>query len=535
VTVPDRRAVLLLLAASLLPYLNALPNEFTVDDFGLVVQNEAVATFDAVSFWSQDYWAGYDANARSGLYRPLTLTSFAAEYALFGLQPFPYHVTNLLLHLSVTLLAWRLFLRLVGAAPALWGAAVFAVLPGHSEAVIAVAGRADLLATAMILMALLVWTGGDGWRRVVSGAMCFGFGLLAKEQAALAPGLLLCVDWLWFRRHSRSWCWQPYAAAALMAAGYLWLRHGVMGGLTTMEIEPLDNPLVDLPGAERVLAALAVATRYAILLVLPARLSADYSYAAIEVDALHILEITGGLLLVLAVAATAWRFVRQPDPPGLAMVWLAVSFAPLVNVLFPIGTILAERISYTPSIGYALGVGWALDRARHRLGTRAARSLGLALLLVLAVRTTIRCADWRDELSLFTAVVEVYPDNAKGHKGLAKALKDAGRLAEAETHYREAIGIYPRFDTAHYNLGILLLETARADEALFHFERACALRPTFADAHLNRGVALFQLGRLSESREATLRAVELRPAWDVAQQNLQDVEGVIDQMEAAER
>ena len=112
---------------------------------------------------------------------------------------------------------------------------------------------------------------------------------------------------------------------------------------------------------------------------------------------------------------------------------------------------------------------------------------------------------------------------------------DLGRLAEAETHYREAIGIYPRFDTAHYNLGILLLETARADEALFHFERACALRPTFADAHLNRGVALFQLGRLSESREATLRAVELRPAWDVAQQNLQDVEGVIDQMEAAER
>jgi superkiller protein 3 len=169
-----------------------------------------------------------------------------------------------------------------------------------------------------------------------------------------------------------------------------------------------------------------------------------------------------------------------------------------------------------------------LEAARRHLGRRATRSLGLAVLLVLGVRTAARCADWRDEVRLFGSVVAVHPQSAKGHKGLAKALREAGRLAEAETHYHRAIEIYPRFDTAHYNLGILLYDTARLDEALVHFERACALRPTFADAHLNRGAALFKLGRLSEAVAATRRALELRPAWSSARQNLHDMEAVMD-------
>jgi tetratricopeptide (TPR) repeat protein len=161
--------------------------------------------------------------------------------------------------------------------------------------------------------------------------------------------------------------------------------------------------------------------------------------------------------------------------------------------------------------------------------------LGSALLLVLAVRTAVRCSDWRDELSLFRAVVAVHPKSAKGHKGLATALADVGRVSEAEQHYREAIDIYPRFDTAHYNLGRLLFGTMRYDEALFHFERACVLRPVHAGAHLNRGVVLFQLGRLQQAMEATRAALVARPNWDMAQDNLRDIEAAHIRVQAADR
>ena len=83
-------------------------------------------------------------------------------------------------------------------------------------------------------------------------------------------------------------------AARLVLVAYLLVRHIVLGGLAVIEIEPLDNPLVDLQGIDRVLAALAVATRYAVLLVAPARLSADYSFAAIDVSDLPAVDIAGG-------------------------------------------------------------------------------------------------------------------------------------------------------------------------------------------------------------------------------------------------
>jgi tetratricopeptide (TPR) repeat protein len=306
------------------------------------------------------------------------------------------------------------------------------------------------------------------------------------------------------------------------------LRYAVLGGVAGVDVEPLDNALIELQGMDRILAALAVATRYPALLVAPLHLSADYSYAAIDVQHLAGIEIAGGLLLAAFSIAATWRFISRPDTPTLAMAWLVVSFVPVVNVLFPIGTILAERLTYTPSVGFALGLGWAIVAASNHLGSRPTRALGLALLLVMGLRTAARCADWRDGARLFQAVVEVYPESARGHKGLAGALRDAGQLAAAESHYRRAIEIYPRYYTAHYNLGILLHDTARIEQALQHFEQACALRPTFADAHLNRGTALFQLGRLAQALAATSRAVELRPDWVVARQNLNDIQAALD-------
>ena len=120
-----------------------------------------------------------------------------------------------------------MFRRLAGDGAALWGAAGFAVLPGHSEAVIAIAGRADLLTTAGSLAALLIWSG--RWSPG-AGGFCFGIALLSKEQAAVVPGLLLCLCWLQHRCAARRWCWTPFGVSGLVLAAYLLLRHTVLGG-----------------------------------------------------------------------------------------------------------------------------------------------------------------------------------------------------------------------------------------------------------------------------------------------------------------
>lgn len=511
-----------LAAAALLPYVGSLANGFVLDDNGLILLNDAVRSFDLGALWTRDYWFGYDADTASGLYRPVTLTTFAIEQALAGDRPWLYHGTNVLLHMGISLLAWALFRRVAGEVTAAAGALLFAVLPAHSEAVFAIAGRADLLSTAGLLASLLAWSA-PGRRRLAVGGLFFAAALLAKEQAVVLPGLLLALAWWQHRTRQCPW---PRAALLLslgLLALYLAARWLVLGTLAGVDVEPLDNPLVELSTPQRMLAALAVGLRYAGLLVLPARLSADYSVAAIDVHHLPWFEQVGGLLLGALAVAALLRFARRPDVAGLSAAWLVVAFAPVANVLFPIGTILGERLTYAPSVGFCLGGGWALAGAIARLGRRGA-ALTAAVLLVLGVRTAARAGDWRDEESLFRAVVEVHPDSARGRHGLGQALFDAGRLGEAERHYRRAIEIYPRYDTAYYNLGILLLGTARPQEALDAFDRSIELQPAYARAHLNRGVALFMLGRRAEAETATRQALRLRPGWELAQQNLRDIQ-----------
>ncbi|MQF82373.1 MAG: hypothetical protein FI735_09740, partial [SAR202 cluster bacterium] len=140
----------LVVAVAGLTYLNSLDNGFTLDDYGLVLQNKAVTTCDVVEFFVSDYWSGFE-DRRSGLYRPLTLLTFAIEYKFFGSTAFGYHLTNLILHVVVSLLVVIVFRGLVDAPTAILAGLFFAVHPIHTEAVSAIAGRADLLATLFVL------------------------------------------------------------------------------------------------------------------------------------------------------------------------------------------------------------------------------------------------------------------------------------------------------------------------------------------------------------------------------------------------
>jgi tetratricopeptide (TPR) repeat protein len=84
-----------------------------------------------------------------------------------------------------------------------------------------------------------------------------------------------------------------------------------------------------------------------------------------------------------------------------------------------------------------------------------------------------------------------------------------GRPAEAEGHFRRAIGVNAAVPHAHNNLGIVLTDLGRSLEALASFDQAIALWPEFADAHCNRAAALHLLGRFDEcvrSYDAALAA-----------------------------
>ena len=107
-----------------------------------------------------DYWgAPLHSNRSNKSFRPLTVLSFRLNYALHALEPWGYHLGNLLAHAAVSVLVLALALRLRPDLPrgAVAGALLFAAHPIHTEAVCNTVGRAELLSAGFVLGALLAY------------------------------------------------------------------------------------------------------------------------------------------------------------------------------------------------------------------------------------------------------------------------------------------------------------------------------------------------------------------------------------------
>jgi tetratricopeptide (TPR) repeat protein len=194
-----------------------------------------------------------------------------------------------------------------------------------------------------------------------------------------------------------------------------------------------------------------VAGSYLALVVWPATLSCDHSYNQITLfgwtlasgqDA-HAWIALAVLVGLLAGAAIAWRRNRAVL---FFLGFAAITFLPAANVLFPIGTIMAERLMYVPLVGLAAAAALTLAAAGQRfLNSRpqtarrgwaiAGRLAAAAVVVALASRTIARNEDWTSNFQLWSSAVRATPNNAKAYRALAAAIMESdpsgGRVDEA--------------------------------------------------------------------------------------------------------
>src|SRR5438128_12249579 len=103
-------------AATLLAYRNTLHGQFIYDDKPIIVRNLLIRDLHHIPLiLGTTYWGtniGQPKEFKGGLYRPLTVLTFAFNYWAGGLNPYGYHLVNVVLHLGVSLLLGVLGLRL---------------------------------------------------------------------------------------------------------------------------------------------------------------------------------------------------------------------------------------------------------------------------------------------------------------------------------------------------------------------------------------------------------------------------------------
>ena len=490
-------------------YAPSLKNGFTYDDRVVVTENRFITEpGNLTRLLSRDYFR----LAGEKTWRPVTTLSYFFDHALWGKQPFGYHLTNLLLHAALAALvvlalaSWR-------APPvvALLGGLLFAAHPVATAVVEAVAFRDDLLAALFVVAALVAWRAGTRSEEpstagFVLAPLLYAAACLAKENAVVMPAIAWGLDWVVDGRRLLEIDRRRAAGlAALAAVGltYLGLRFGPFAG-PAETFRPLGGSY--WAAAVTAPAVLLRATR---LLVTPVGLS-PVRWVEPIVSVAHPL-VAGGLALIAAAAGLGWWARRRAPRVAGAILWMAVAWLPVSGIV-PLTHPLADRYLYLPLVGFVwlAAEGVAYVGSLEARGARAGAVAAAAVLLVASSALTLaRHSAWRSELSLWRSAAANEPASYRAHYNLGDALDKAGRLDEAEAEYVKALELKPVFSLGHYSLGRLRYKAGRLDEAAEQFAAAIADRPDYAEAHNHLGLVFAKLGELGRARaeyEAALRA-----------------------------
>ena len=415
-------------------YSNSFSAGFAMDNRGLILQDTRIRAATAENLdliFGHTYWWPY---GESGLFRPLTTLSYLFNYATLGNgeNAAGYHWINLLLHAVNVLLVYALGLRLAGWRTAAWTAALWAVHPVLTESVTNIVGRADLLAGIGVLGGLLLYlksTEHSGWRRwayLCALAAVTAVGVFSKESAVMALPVILLYEAVWWKERRQALGLVLGSIAMLVPIqAMLYQRAAVLWSSLPTTFPFYDNPIVGAGFLAGRLTALRVMGKYLALLAWPARLSCDYSWAQIPPASGSAADWLGWLVLAGAVAAVVWLWRGNRTALFLAGAAL-LAFLPTSNLLFPIGTIMAERFLYLPAIAFAAGVVAAVGALQNRVRDPRFTPVVLGLMVAAcAARTWARNADWQDDLTIGRAAVAASPESFKSHKMLAWALHES--------------------------------------------------------------------------------------------------------------
>jgi tetratricopeptide (TPR) repeat protein len=520
----------LIVALALLLYANTLGHEYALDD-QIVITGNSYTQQGFGGMWallSNDSFGGFvgegSATVAGGRYRPLSLITFALEQAIFGENPQLSHLINALLYAFTGLLIYNLLLQLrTPQRAALVCALLFVAHPIHTEAVANIKGRDELLALLLGLLALRLVRG----HPVAAGFALFA-ALLAKEQAIV----FLPLAWLIVREHPR----RHLLPAGIATGIFLLIRQLIVGGRPRLEItQILNDPFLHASTAEHSATAFACLARYLKLLVWPHPLTTDYYPFHIELCTWSSPLAWLGLLSTLTLAVLAICAVRKQQPIALPLLLYLIPILIVGNLFFSVGTFMAERFLYLPSLGFC----WLLALATQRLRTPQLMPALVIVLLIGGALTLRRNAQWKNNYTLYVADVATSPRGLKSNAGAgAEYLMAAQRSSEpverkallekAVAHLQLVTTLDPTYlaaaevlAQAQYELepetGIATYEAIRRAnpnrygvnhrlgrwyqdkardfaKAVLVFRDALAARPESATAKFNLAVALLSLG-----------------------------------------
>lgn len=554
--------------------------------FARGLDGELLIWDDKVNFLDNVAWRGLSGEhlhwmfteSYNGPYQPLAWLTFGFEWTLWALDPFVFHLTNLLFHAATAAAFFfcaRVFLRaaLRDAPSAMidWAALVaalfFAVHPLRVESVAWVTERRDVVSGLFYVLALLFWMrhlrrdetrAGDEPRIGRDALLAYAMYLLAllgKGTGMTLPFALFVLDVVPFRR--AQFVGGKRALGELVVEKLPLIVLGVVFAVVAYKGQAdLSKAMTSLEAhgvGARILHAFHGVATYPLM-----------TLTGLGTSPFHPFELPNGALDPRFIGALAAVAVLVPllwllRAHAVLAAWLAfaVLAAPILGLFQTGPQLMADRYTYLPGVPFALLLGgvvaWAASR--RPAWSTAVTAAALTACAALAVATWRLVPVWHDDAALWARVCAVYPESVTVWRSRCRSATDraeqmtdvverAKQLDLAESICDEACR---RFEDQKLTNSLGIVHRMRADldpeHAQQHMERAleifrrAASQPTTGaeepTVFVNVGLVALTLDRKEEARAAFEFAAQHFPNDLSAQLSLAQVLASLREFEAA--
>ena len=510
--VPRSKVILiaaLLFSVCIFTYFNSLFYDFVFDDRSLIVENPYIKNPKYISeVFQKDLWDFAYEGAKPNYYRPLQTLSYSLDYGVWRLNPFGYHLTNILLHILNGLLVlgvvYLLFNNFFIAAVS---CLLFCVHPINSSVVTYISGRADLLAGTFILLTFLFTLLSFKLpknQKLYFGlaALCSMFAFLSKESALAMPfGIILFLHFISGKRKDKILLLFWVTLSAFL---YLYLRLVVLDIPLIKQIYLNMHPLLRLPNFLYLLIA------YISLLAMPVNLYLTRTITPI----LSWLDLRIGLTLIFFIAGVILGYIKRHNKIlNFGLIWFLVFVFQAFFVMTGFSQnklCLAENWIYIAAIGCYVSISYLLYILwlRHKI---VAHCLITVMCLTGISITISSSANFKNRISLASHMLRFDFENRQAHQELADAYLENKEYAKALEHLEKSMKLDPLDPDLYLVKGMYYEDTGDIKAAINAYEQLLKLEPKSGRAYNNLGAIYFNKAEFDQARIYLEQAIKLNP------------------------
>jgi protein O-mannosyl-transferase len=494
-----------------------------------------------------------------GYWHPLTWLSLLADVSIFGYCPWGMHLTNLVLHIAVSIGLFVVFVRMTDEFwPSAFLAALFAVHPVHVESVAWAAERKDVLSTFFLVLTIASYIEGarrPSFSRHVLTSVFFTLGLLAKPMLVTLPfGLLLLDVWPLRRTNLTGEGW-PGARTTNADASFklestklaadgpaprfpqrTWIElvaeklpmFALAFGFSLVTFRLQKDvgavvPLSLLPWQPRIANVLNGYVWYLEKTVLPIRLSAFYTHR-IEIPPIEMIFPT---VLLLGITGLFLAMFRKHPELLVGWLWFGGTLFPVSGIAQSGTQAYADRFAYVPHIGLFIVLIWGsgILIRRLRLDVRIVASSAAAVLVVCMFLTFQQVRRWHDTETLFEYSLAVTTRNGWLNEMLGEWYWLQGRLDDAYKQFEIAVLLDDRTHHAFDFLAQVDLDRHHYADAERWFRKSLEFEPN-SETRYRLAFVLLKQRKVDEAGDLLEKVVDADPRRPDAQELLGSVRAV---------